>query len=107
MPRAEFSPQLRDDAEAAGMVATLGDFDVGHVARRGQDSRSRFGVKIIWEVRDGAIPFVFAETSAALASVTLRARRFRIRPRVSRFRPRGQNAEGRIMGDGFSCCDTR
>ena len=31
---AEFSAQLRDDAERAGMVAALGDLDVGGVARR-------------------------------------------------------------------------
>ena len=31
-PRAELSPQLGNDAEAAGMIAAFGDFDIGRIS---------------------------------------------------------------------------
>src|SRR5579872_6063425 len=46
--RAELAAQLWNDAEAARMIATLRNFDVGGVARRGQNTRRGFVVEIIW-----------------------------------------------------------
>jgi hypothetical protein len=43
---AEFSAQLRNHAESAWVVAAFVDFDVGGVARRGENARSRVVVKI-------------------------------------------------------------
>ena len=43
---AEFSAKLRDHAERAGMVAALVDFDVGRVARRGENARRQVVIKI-------------------------------------------------------------
>ena len=44
--RAEFAAQVGNDAEAAGVVAALGDFDVGRGARRGEEARGGFVVEI-------------------------------------------------------------
>jgi hypothetical protein len=42
----EFAAQVGDDAEGTGMVAALGDFDVGGGAGRGEEARSGFVVEI-------------------------------------------------------------
>ncbi len=44
-PAAELPAQLRNDAERAGMIAALGNFDVCGVARRGQQARRGVMVK--------------------------------------------------------------
>ncbi len=64
-PAAEFSAQLRDDAEGAGMVAALIDLDVGGVARRREDARRL----VLVEIRDRVARFrifrALAEVAAA------------------------------------------
>ena len=46
---AEFAAQLRNHAERAGMVAAFVDFDVGGVARRGENARRQ----VVVEIRGG------------------------------------------------------
>jgi hypothetical protein len=62
-PRAELSAKLGDDAEAAGMIATFGDFDVGGISRRGQDARRVIVVKIVGQIGDGAVPGIAGEAA--------------------------------------------
>ena len=45
-PGAELAAQVGNDAEAAGVVAALGDFDVGRRARRGEEPWGLFVIKI-------------------------------------------------------------
>ncbi len=71
---AELSAQLRDDAEGAGMIAAFGDFDVGHVPRRGEDAGRGVVVKIVREIADGAVPVFAGEAALRGASVAFRAR---------------------------------
>src|SRR3954467_14969670 len=67
MSGTELATQLRDDAEAARMIAAFRDLDVGRVPGRGQDARRCFRVKIMRQVGDRAVPLPLAEASAALA----------------------------------------
>ena len=43
---AEFSAQLRNDAERAGMIAALGDLDVRGVPRRGENARRQVVIEV-------------------------------------------------------------
>ena len=63
---AEFSAQVGDDAEGAGVVAALGDLDVGRGFGGGQEARGGFVVEIGGEQMGCALPVVAAE--AALRS---------------------------------------
>src|SRR5580704_7354599 len=51
---AEFSAELRDYAEGAGMVATFVDFDVSRVARSGDDTRREVVVKVSGKLGSGS-----------------------------------------------------
>ncbi len=53
---AEAAAELRDDAEAAGMVAALVDLDVGVMARRRQQARRQ----VMVEIRCGAVGLRFS-----------------------------------------------
>ncbi len=44
-PAAEFAAKLRNNAEGAGMIAALSDFDVGGVPRRGHNARRQIVIK--------------------------------------------------------------
>src|SRR4030095_14240593 len=46
-PGPEFPAQLRNYAEAAWMIAALGDLDVCHVARRSQNARSGLVIEVV------------------------------------------------------------
>ena len=52
---AELAAQLGNDAEGAGMIAALGNLDVRHVARRGENARRGVVVKIVGQIADGAV----------------------------------------------------
>ena len=65
----ELAAELRDDAEAAGMVAAFRDLDVGRGARGGEDARGVVGVEIGGEGRGGAVPGGAGETALLLAEV--------------------------------------
>ena len=66
---AEFSAELGNDAEAAGMVAALGDLDVCARPRRSEDARGLVGVEVIGQGGDGSGPVFAAEAALALAQV--------------------------------------
>ncbi len=70
---AELAAELGDDAEAAGMVAALGDLDVGRGARRGQDARCGVRVEVLRQGCGSAIPRGAGEASLLLAQVAFRA----------------------------------
>ncbi len=53
---AELAAKLRDDAEAAGVVAALGDFDVGRCAWGGEDAWSGVVVEVLGECGGGSVP---------------------------------------------------
>ena len=129
-PRAELAAQLRDDAEAARMVAALGDLDVGRRARRGEDARRRFVVEILRQrmqsrpahCRGEKRPDAFARIAfgaAALRAVLvlldgesdrpaqrrpIRATRLRRPFRVRRWRRARQNVERRQRWSRRSRC---
>jgi len=71
-PRPEFSAQVGYDAEAARMVAALGDFDVGRGFWRGQEARRGFVVEIRGQKVSCALPVVAAEAALLLAVRRLR-----------------------------------
>ena len=71
--RAEFAAQVGNDAEAAGVVAALGDFDVGRGARRGEKARGGFVVEVGGQQVRCALPVVAAEAALALAMVAFGA----------------------------------
>ena len=68
-PRAEFAAQVGDDAEGAGVVAALGDFDVGRCARRREKPRGLFVIEICGQGRRCTGPGVAAEAACAFAAV--------------------------------------
>ncbi len=65
--RAELAAQLRDDAEGAGMVAALGNLDVGRGARRRQDAWGCVGVEVAGQGGGGAVPGLAGEAAGLLA----------------------------------------
>ncbi len=72
--RAELAAELRDDAEAAGVVAAFGDLDVGRGARRGEDARRLVGVEVVGQRGGGAVPGGAGEAALLLAEVAFGAR---------------------------------
>ena len=68
-PRAEFTAQLRDDAETAGMIATFGNLDIGGGARRGEDARRLVAVKIAGKGGGGTVPGIAAEPALLFAEI--------------------------------------
>src|SRR6202050_5570629 len=50
-PASEFSAELRDHAESAGMVAAFINFYVGSVARSGENARRQVVIKIRGQLR--------------------------------------------------------
>ena len=71
---AELAAEIGDDAEAAGMVASLGDLDVGGGTGRGAEARGVFVVEILGERGLGSVPLVAGETALGFAEVAFRAR---------------------------------
>ena len=71
--RAELAAQLRDDAEAAGMIAAFGDLDVGGGARRGEDARGLVGVEVAGKGGGSAVPGLAGEAAGLLAGVAFGA----------------------------------
>ena len=67
----EFAAQVGDDAEGAGVVAALGDFDVGGGARRGEKARGGFVVEVGGQCGRSAGPGIAKEAAGAFASVAL------------------------------------
>ena len=67
--RTELAAKLRDDAEAAGVVAAFGDFDVGGGAGGGEDARCRVGVEVFGEGSGGSVPGGAGEAALLLAEV--------------------------------------
>ena len=67
--RAEFAAQVGNDAEGAGVVAALGDFDVGRGFGRGQEARGGFVVEIGGQQVGCALPVVAAEAALLFAVV--------------------------------------
>ena len=70
---AELAAELRDDAEAAGVVAAFGDFDVGGGARGGEDAGGFVGVEVGGEGGGGAVPGVAGEAAGGFAGVAFGA----------------------------------
>ena len=70
-PRAKLSAKLGNDAEAAGMIAAFGDFDIGGGSRRGQHARRVVVVKIVGQVGDGAVPGIAGEAALLAAMIAL------------------------------------
>src|SRR5437660_12481265 len=70
-PGAELSSKLRNDAEAAGMIAAFGDFDIGRGSRRGQHAGRMVVVKVVGQVGDGAVPGIAREAPLCAAMVPL------------------------------------
>ena len=70
-PRAKLTAKLRNDAEGAGMVATLGDFDISRIAGRGQDSRRAIVVEIVGQIGDSAVPGIALEAALFAAMIAL------------------------------------
>ena len=67
--RAELSAKLGNNAEAAGMIAALGDLDIRRGSGRGQDARRVIVVKIVGEIGDGAIPGIAGEAALPAAMI--------------------------------------
>ena len=67
--RAELAAQLRDDAEAAGVIAALGDLDVGRRSGCRQDARGCVRVEEVRQGGGGAVPALAREAACRLAGV--------------------------------------
>jgi hypothetical protein len=65
----EFAAEVGDDAEGAGVVAALGDFDVGGGARGGEKAWGGFVVEIGGQQVRCALPVVAAEAALLFAEV--------------------------------------
>jgi hypothetical protein len=76
--RAELAAQLRDDAEAAGVVAAFGDLDVGRGARRGEDARGLVGVEVLGQGGGGAVPVLRGRSGLLFAEVAFGAGWFQL-----------------------------
>ena len=86
--RAEFPSELRNDAEAAGMIAPFSNLDVCGMSSRGQHARRVFVIEIVRQVRNGAVPVFAGKTAMGCASFC--------------FRTRLQNVEGGMRRGGRS-----
>ena len=71
--RAEFAAKVGNDAEGAGMVAALGDFDVGGGFWGGQEARGGFVVEVGGQQMGCALPVVAAEAALLFAVVAFGA----------------------------------
>ena len=67
--RAEFPPEIGDDAEGTGMVAALGNLDVGRGFGGCQEPWSVFIVEVGWQVVRRALPIVAAEAALQLTLI--------------------------------------
>ena len=105
MARTELAAQLRDDAEAAGMVAAFGDLDVSRRFGRGQHARRGFVVKIIGQIGDCAVPLRAGETSTLLARHAFSTRRH-TRLQGLAVRAVIQDDEWRIVGRSAASVDS-
>ena len=76
--RAKLAAKLRNNAERAGMIAALGNLDVGRVLRRRQNARGVLVVEIVRQIGDGAVPIILGESSGSLASIAFGTREFRM-----------------------------
>src|SRR6185437_7792104 len=65
--RTKFTPQLRDDAEAARMITALGNLDVRRCFRRRKHARRVFVIEVIRQIGNSAVPFRAGKASALLA----------------------------------------
>src|SRR4051812_46568427 len=74
MPRAELPTQLRDDAEAARMVAAFRDLQVCRISSRSQHARGVLAHQVIRKAGDGAFPFFTAEAPSLLSRRAFGAR---------------------------------
>ena len=70
-PRAKLSAKLGNDAEAAGMIAAFGDFDIGRGSRRGQHAGRVVVVKVVGQIGDGAVPGIAREAALPAAMIAL------------------------------------
>ncbi len=70
---AEFAAEVGDDTEGAGVVATLGDFDVGGGAGRGEQARGGVVVEVGGQIGRSAGPGVAREAAVEGAGVGFRA----------------------------------
>ena len=69
----EFAAEIGDDAEGAGVVAALGDFDVGGGFRGGQEPWGGFVVEVSGQQVSGALPVVAGEAALLFAEVAFGA----------------------------------
>src|SRR5262249_42539398 len=95
--RAEFAAQLRNDAEAARMIAALGNLDVGGCFGSGEHTRRGLVVKIVRKIGYGAIPLRAGEASSSLAGTALGARTPRRSISGARAARRGQKTKREIF----------
>src|SRR5208283_4685575 len=70
-PRTKLPPQLRNDAERAGMIAALRNLDVSRILRCREQAGRVFVVKVIRKIGDCAVPRFLREPANGFASVTL------------------------------------
>ncbi len=70
--RAELATQIGDDAEAARVVASLGNLDIGGGSAGGEQAGRRFVVEIGRQQVRGALPVIAAETGLAVRADRLR-----------------------------------
>src|SRR6185437_541948 len=83
MPRAELSAKLRNDAEAARMIATFGNLQISRSLAGRKQARRVLIVKIVGQIGDRAIPIGAREAPTGLAGLSFRTRVWvRFRPRV-------------------------
>ena len=72
--RAELAAKLRDDAEAAGMVAAFRNFDIRRGAWRREDAWRIGGVEIGWQRRMRAVPGLARKAAGGFAGIAFRPR---------------------------------
>ena len=102
--RAKLAAQLRNDAEGAGVVAALGDLDIRHVLRCGQNAGRVLIVKIVGQVADSAAPsFARARFRRPRCFDPLLAGEAALRGAGSALGPGLQDYEGRIARRANPC----
>ena len=80
--RAELAAKLRDNAEAARMVAAFGNLDVRAGAGRGQDARRRIVIQVFRQRRRRTIPGLAGKASGLLPRDALSAKHDFTAPRA-------------------------
>src|SRR5437868_1515116 len=68
MARTKLSTELRNDAEAAWMIAAFSDLQVRRSRTRGEQPRRALVVEIVGQIGDGSIPICTREAPGSLAS---------------------------------------